>query len=142
MLITFHYRVAQYNKFETAQSAVTVVFCVTAGCLILVSLPLEVLRRALADFSLVQINIAGGLYLLTTLRALGNRQVVPRNTPLVAPLQPFTTTLGSTTFGDATRAPGVETNPWEVDTQENILKLKSLEWDVTLVSFATALRRE
>ncbi|KAM0791715.1 hypothetical protein ACM66B_003984 [Microbotryomycetes sp. NB124-2] len=80
-----------YFAFQDSQYVCTIVYCLSA-------------------MALIFLNVSGGFYLLWTLRAIGqgpNRNVpVPRNTPLVAPLQPFRT--------ESPRRPS-ETSPHAVD---------------------------
>ncbi|KAK4054977.1 hypothetical protein OIO90_003318 [Microbotryomycetes sp. JL221] len=90
------HRYDTYNSFEQSQYVCTVVYVLSACCLIL-------------------INVTGGFYLLATLRSVGqgpNRNVpVPRNLPLVAPLEPFKSDkVGPPNSIDSTRLNIVESS--------------------------------
>ncbi|GEM08791.1 proteophosphoglycan ppg4 [Rhodotorula toruloides] len=86
---------------------------------------------------LVALNLFSGIYLLSTLRYIVDRQlIVPRGTALVAPLQPL---RSSTPNGaDATLADvnevGQPIAAWEAAAEAEVTKLKMhrLRWDVTL----------
>ncbi|KAJ8293817.1 hypothetical protein OF846_003081 [Rhodotorula toruloides] len=86
---------------------------------------------------LVALNLFSGIYLLSTLRYIDDRQlIVPRGTPLVAPLQPLpSSTLNGAdpTLADVTEA-GQPTAAWEAAAEAEVSKLKvhRLRWDVTL----------
>ncbi|GAA6011646.1 hypothetical protein JCM10207_004194, partial [Rhodosporidiobolus poonsookiae] len=92
-----------------------------------------------------QLNLFAGIYLLSTLRQIDDRHlVVPRNTPLVAPLQPIPISSGRvTTLADVTAGTGLgeksAREEWErVDEEASKLKLHRLKWDVVLFFFSVA----
>lgn len=83
-------------------------------------------------------NVFAGLYLLSSLRQIDDRHlVVPRGTPLVAPLEPLpaTTVHGDTaTLADVCDAG--QPAAWEEDAAVSKLKVHRLRWDVTLFFFS------
>lgn len=124
----------RYCEFEISQTICTAIYCLSAAVLIL-------------------INLIGGLYLLATLRALGNHQrVVPQHTPLVAPLQPFKTgpsplyvpeegsngsaTLASPDPEQQKRRGSAGSEAWGKQASAPSAGLKKLQWDVTLFFLA------
>ncbi|ORY62730.1 hypothetical protein BCR35DRAFT_270681 [Leucosporidium creatinivorum] len=119
-------RLERYFEFRSSQYISTVIYCLSASILIV-------------------INLTGGLYLLATLRALGGQhRVVPRNEPLVAPLQPFAT--GPSAL-DTTGASPTPNSPISFENKDSRSSsawekmsasagLKRLEWDVTLFFIA------
>ncbi|GAA5825101.1 hypothetical protein JCM11251_006099 [Rhodosporidiobolus azoricus] len=81
---------------------------------------------------LIVLNLFSGIYLLSTLRQMDDRHlVVPRGTPLVAPLQPIPLSTGRvTTPADITAGKGRAV--WEREGEASQLKLHRLRWDVVL----------
>ncbi|GAA5972056.1 hypothetical protein JCM11641_002474 [Rhodosporidiobolus odoratus] len=81
---------------------------------------------------LILLNLFSGIGLLPTLRQIDDRQlIVPRNTPLVAPLQPLQVSNGAVvTLADVTDAG--EPAAWESKVEACKLKLRRLKWDVVL----------
>ncbi|GAA5908705.1 hypothetical protein JCM6882_008179 [Rhodosporidiobolus microsporus] len=99
--------------FKNAHFTTSLIYIVAAGVLII-------------------LNLFSGIYLLSTLRQIDDRHlVVPRGTPLVAPLQPIPASSGHvTTLADITAsgAPAA----WEKEGEVSALKLHRLRWDVVL----------
>ncbi|BGP17626.1 hypothetical protein JCM10213v2_005661 [Rhodosporidiobolus nylandii] len=87
-----------------------------------------------AALVLVLLNLFSALYLLSTLstlRQIDDRQlVVPRDMPLVAPLQPIPQSTEATTLATVTDAG--QPAEWESEAQTAKLKLHRLRWDVVL----------
>ncbi|GAA6028689.1 hypothetical protein JCM8097_007348 [Rhodosporidiobolus ruineniae] len=106
-------RCAAISPFKHAQFATSMVYIVAAAVLIL-------------------LNLFSGIYLLSTLRQIDdNHLVVPRGTPLVAPLQPIPTSTGEVaTLADVTA--GGQPAEWEKDAEVSKLKVHRLRWDVIL----------
>ncbi|GJN90203.1 hypothetical protein Rhopal_003202-T1 [Rhodotorula paludigena] len=87
---------------------------------------------------LIFMNVFAGLYLLSSLRQIDDRHlVVPRGTPLVAPLEPLpATTLHGDTATLADVCDAGQPAAWEEDAAVSKLKVHRLRWDVTLFFFS------
>ncbi|BGP49517.1 hypothetical protein JCM10450v2_005409 [Rhodotorula kratochvilovae] len=86
---------------------------------------------------LIILNLFSGIYLLSTLRQIDDQHlVVPRGTPLVAPLEPLpASTLSGevATLADVRAAEGQPALPaWEAEAEVSKMKVHRLQWDVTL----------